>query len=129
MARFLSAEWVAELDDAARRSASLRTATAGVDLVVEQVVTDGPDGDRTYHLVLRDGDVRVVDGPAEAPTVTFTQPWSIARAVARGETSAQGAFMGGDLRVGGDVGALLAHQAAIARLDDVFADVRASTEW
>jgi putative sterol carrier protein len=129
MARFLSAEWVAALDDAARRSEALRSATAGIHLVVQQVVTDGPDGERVYHLVLRDGDVRVVDGPADAPTVTFTQPWSVARAVARGEASAQGAFMGGELRVGGDVAALIAHQSAVAGLDDVFAAVRAGTEW
>ncbi|HSL58933.1 MAG TPA: SCP2 sterol-binding domain-containing protein [Acidimicrobiales bacterium] len=129
MARFLSAEWVADLDRAARTSAPLAAATADLDLVIEQVVTGGPDGDVAFHLVLRGGEARAVAGRADAPTITFTQPWAVARAVARGEESAQGSFMSGDLRVGGDVAALIAHQGALAGLDDVFADVRAATEW
>jgi putative sterol carrier protein len=61
--------------------------------------------------------------------VTLTEDRSTAVAVARGERSAQEAFMDGEVRVGGDIGELLAAQAALARLGDVFASVRADTDF
>ena len=43
--------------------------------------------------------------------------------------NAQAALADGRLRVSGDVARLAAHAAALARLDDVFAAVRASTTY
>lgn len=139
MLRFLSDEWIAALDDAARRSAALSGVLAGegeeaVSVVVQHVVTDvpistAPSGEVAYRVVLDDGPTRVVAGRADDPTVTFTQSYDTARAVASGATSAQVAFMAGDLRLGGRVDQLLTHHAALSGIDDVFADVRARTDW
>jgi len=48
--------------------------------------------------------------------VRFTQVHRVAVAIARGDASAQRAFMTGDLRVGGDLGALLDAMPAAQRL-------------
>jgi hypothetical protein len=130
--RFLSDEWIAEMDAAASSAPSL----VGVlpddanitELVIEHVVDD--DGDeRAYHLVLGTGPARARQGHADTPTITFRQGRATAAAIASGASSAQAAFMAGDLRLGGRVDLLLTHHGALTELDDVFADVRARTEW
>lgn len=130
MLAFLSPEWVAALDDAARADALLAEATATLGLVLEHHVTDVPDapgGEVRYHLVLDHGAVSVVAGAATDPTLRFTQDLATALAIAGGTASAQRAFMSGRLRVGGDLRALVDHPAVLASLHDVFAAVRART--
>ncbi|MDQ6696650.1 MAG: SCP2 sterol-binding domain-containing protein [Actinomycetota bacterium] len=130
MATYLSTEWLAEADDAMSRSDSLRDATSGVALVIQQVVTGGPDGaDARYHVVVDHGAVSVVPGPAAQPDVTFTVDHATAAAIGRGDLSAQTAFMVGKLRVGGDLERLLTHQDAFSGIDDVFDELRAATTW
>jgi hypothetical protein len=130
MAAYLSAEWLAEADDAVSKSDSLRVATADVALVVEQVVTGGPDGaGAVYHVVVDHGAVSVVPGPAAQPDVTFTVDHAAAAAIGRGDLSAQTAFMVGKLRVGGDLERLLTHQDAFSAIDDVFDELRTATTW
>jgi putative sterol carrier protein len=129
VARFSSPEWIAELDRAVAADATLHRTSAGVSLVVQQTVTDGPDGDASWHVVVDDGTVRVHPGPAERADVTFRQSYATAGAIARGEMSAQTAFMIGELRVGGDVELLMTHQDTFDGVEDVFEAVRAGTEF
>ena len=152
MARYLSDQWIAELDEAARSHAGLADATGSIALVIEQVVerldeqapdpnagtsprastgtsTGVPTGVPTgsaevrWHVVIDHGTVRFVAGPATDPTVRFTTDEATARAISTGAATAQGAFMHGRLRVGGDTGALIAHHDVLAGLGDVFAAV------
>lgn len=45
---------------------------AGVEAVVEWRILDRPDGDHdAWHLVIGGGECRVVEGPAQSPTVTY----------------------------------------------------------
>ncbi len=124
MAEFLSAAWIADLDEAGRRA----TVPADVALVVQQVVLDGDD-EVTYAIRIADGAVRVEPGRAADADVTFTQARSTAEAIARGERSAQSAFLAGDLRVGGDVAQVLEASRALAALEDVFGPARSGTGW
>jgi putative sterol carrier protein len=126
---YLSPAWLTALQDAADSSPTLRDATAGMRLVVQQVVTGGPDGDVAYHVIVDDGRATVRAGQADDPTITFTQDRATAAAVSRGELSAQGAFMAGRIRVRGDLPALVAQQDALLRVDDVFASVRETTSY
>lgn len=129
MARFLSQEWLDDLDAALRAHDQVADLTRSSRLVVEQRV-GGPDqADVVYHLVFDHGRTAVQAGPATDPTVTFSQGTDTARAIATGTESAQRAFMTGALRVGGDLQALLAHQDLLTQLDDVFAGVRAATDF
>lgn len=144
MPTYLSDAWIAALNEAAGAHPGLATATAGVQLVLEQVVTpdeersghDGSiDGDPTsatttsgvvrWHLVVDDGSVHFVVGPATDPTVRFTTDAATARAITEGRLAATEAFMAGRLRVGGDTTALVEHHALFAGLGEVFAAVHA----
>lgn len=128
MVAFLSDEWVDALDRAASGDADLAERCEEISLVIEQEVTGGPMGSVTYHVVLDRGRAAVRPGPADAPTVRFSQDYETAAAIALGTGSAQRAFMTGQLRVGGDLRVLLDHGDALSQLGDVFATVRSSTE-
>ena len=129
MPRYLSDEWIDELDAAAQAHPSLVTATQDVDLVIQQEVTGGPDGDVAFHVAVDHGSVRFRSGRAPEADVTFTQDHGTAVAVGTGELSAQTAFMIGKLRITGDVEALMRHMDAFDGVEDVFESVRASTAY
>jgi putative sterol carrier protein len=124
MVRFLTPEWVAALDAAAREAA----VPAGVRLTIQQIVTDD-GGDVRYHLVLQDGRLRVHPGEAAAADVTLIQDREVAAAFSRGELNAQQALEGGRLKLRGDIGHLAREGRALTAVEDVFAAVRAATSY
>jgi len=122
LAGFLTDQWLDELDAAARTA----TFPADLRLVVQQVITGGPDGPEVvYVLKLGDGTLSVHAGRAEEPDVTFTQDRATAQAIHRGELSAQAAFMDGRLRLGGDLRSVIDRAGALTAIHDVFAAARA----
>lgn len=129
MIPFLSPEWIAELDAAARQC-PLPTAMADeVALVVQQVVELAGGEKVRYHLVVGGEGLRVRPGRADSPDVTVTQPYAVAAAISRGELSAQAAIVAGDLRLTGDLESLVRHARALAGVEDVFARVRDVTRY
>jgi putative sterol carrier protein len=129
VARYLSEEWFDEVNRAAADSDQLQTDTASVELTIQQVVTDTPDGDVRYAVRVRRGRVEVVRGDDPGADVTITEDWDTARAVAAGDLSAPTAFMTGRIRVGGNVAVLLDAQGSLQGLDQVFADLRDRTTF
>jgi putative sterol carrier protein len=127
MVRFLSPEWIAALDAAAREA----TVPAGVRLTIQQVVTDdgGGDGDVRYHLVVDEGRLRVFPGEAAAADVTLVQTREVADSLSRGELNAQQALEAGRLKLRGDIGHLAREGKALSAMEDVFAAVRAVTSY
>jgi hypothetical protein len=101
-------------------------------MVLEQVVTGGPDGPVTYRVEVAAGQARVVwpvpDG-APAPDLRITTDWDTAVSVARGQLSTQRALMEGRLRVKGSPDRLGEVTAAIGRIDPVPAGVRDRTTF
>ena len=124
MTVFLSDAWFDAMAEAARAAANV---PAGLDLVVQQVVDDGERQGCAWFVAVRDGRITVERGLHPAPSITFTLDHATAVAIQSGGASAQGEFMAGRLRVGGDVRVLLDQQTALHELDDVFAGVRAAT--
>lgn len=120
MARFLTTAWVDDLD----RAAATLTCAAGTEVCIEHDF-----GGFTYHVVLADERVRFHAGPAPTATARLAADADTAGAIARGELSAQRAFMNGLLRVGGDALALERALPAMRALGDAFAGVREQTEW
>jgi hypothetical protein len=127
VARFLSAEWITELDRAAARSSRLVDDLAGVTLVVERRVQGGPLGDVAYVTRIEDGRVRFVAGPADDADLVLLSDYATARALARGELNAQQAFAAGRLKVRGRLDTLVAHARTLAAVDAGLDDVRATT--
>ncbi len=130
MARYLSDQWFAAVADALTPRGSGGDPGTGADaLVVEQHVHDAPEGIVMWHVEVT-GDTRTIRrGPHPAPTVTFTQDYATAASVARGDISAQEAFMTGRITLSGKAGALIAAGPALAALGDALAPVRASTTY
>lgn len=125
MAEFLSDAWIGALDDAAGRVELAEELT----LVVQQVVVDDAGGERAYVVRIAGGRASVEPGRADDADVVFTQDLPTAVAVARGEESAQAAFLAGRIRLGGDAQRLIERARELDALAGAFDEVRAATTW
>jgi uncharacterized Zn-binding protein involved in type VI secretion len=129
MPEFLSPEWVAALDRAARGSDELRAATTEIAATVQQVVPDAPSGAVHYHVTIDHGDVNVHAGPAESPDLTLLVGYDVARAINDGATTAQLALASGRLKINGGMAAFVGHERALAAIGDIFGALRATTTY
>ena len=102
MIRYLSLDWINALSDEVTASDTMREIAESHSIGVTQVVSDGPEGDVTYHLSVGDGDASFGAGPADPEDVKMEQDWDTAVAVATGELNAQEAFISGRIRLFGD---------------------------
>ena len=125
--QFLSDEWLAALDAAARRHQPADDSPlAGVMMTIEQSIDGGP----TWRLVIDHGALSVQRGSATTPAdVRLTTDRATASAIASGQRAALDAFIAGDLVIGGDVRVMLEHREALEAFGDLFADLRAATEF
>ena len=127
MIRYLSLDWISALSVEVAASDQMRTVAESHRIGVTQVVSDGPEGDVTYHFSVGDGEATFGAGPAQREDVKMEQDWTTAVAVATGELNAQEAFIGGRIRLYGDQQLLLESQPVFGALDAVFATVRERT--
>ena len=123
MPEYLSPDWFAAAAGLVAGSAVLAERSRGVHLVIAQIVHDG-DAEICWALRLDDGTASLTTGRADDATVSFSCARDTADAIHSGERSAQAAFIAGDLRIGGDVSALMKHASLFADLDDVLATLR-----
>lgn len=122
--QFLSDEWVAAMDAAARgRVAPDPDPLADVTVTIEQVVRDVA----RWRLVIDRGSCSVVADAGGDPDVRLTSDRATAEDLAAGRRPALDAFISGDLVLGGDVRALMENRAALEALGDLFAQVKADT--
>ena len=129
MVRYLSLAWIDALSEEVANSSALAALADAHRIAVTQVVTDGPEGDVTYHLRLGDGQASFGAGPAEGEDVCMQQSWATATAVATGDLNAQEAFIKGLIRLTGNQQKLIESQPVFAALDAVFTSVRQQTEY
>ena len=122
MPSFLSPAWLEQL-----------TALAGGDqigtgaAVVQQLVTDGPDGDVAFVLEVDGGRVRARPGTDPGAVVTLIESWDTAARLHRGELTAREAFMSGLIRVRGDVRRMVEIAAGLSSLGSALASLRDET--
>lgn len=129
MIRYLSLDWINALSDEVTASEHMREIAESYSIGVTQVVSDGPEGDVTYHLSVGDGDASFGAGPADPEDVKMEQDWDTAVAVATGELNAQEAFITGRIRLFGDQQKLLDSQPVFGALDSIFSSVRERTSY
>jgi putative sterol carrier protein len=127
--RYLSLAWLRELSREVAESETLQELARDHRIGVTQVVTDGPEGDVTYHLQVGDGELGFGAGPASSEDLRMEQDWATAVAVATGELNAQEAFVTGRIRISGDPQALMDAQPVFGALDSVFTTVRGRTRY
>jgi hypothetical protein len=123
VAEFLSDEWVAQLDAAARSGHGLESAPP---LVVETLVRV-PGGDTGYQVHLSPGGASVTTAGAATPDVVLVTDRATAWALHQGELRAQDAFARGDLKVRGRLELLSGRAAVFGALERALAPVRAAT--
>lgn len=117
---FLSPEWM----DAARslRDSIPRPETPPpVAVRMNLVVTDTPFPDDVRgHIDTSDGEVVIEDGHIDTPDLTVTVDYETARAlfIDQDAAAAMQAFMGGRIKVDGDLSKMLAMQASAAAPDE-----------
>jgi len=110
---FLSPEWLAaarEIRDTMARPDIPPTVTMRMNLVV----TEAPFGaDVHVRIDTSDGELLIEDGHLVGPDLTVTVDWVTARAIFidMDTTVAMQAFMGGQIKVDGDISKMLAMQA------------------
>jgi putative sterol carrier protein len=129
MIRYLSLDWITALSEEVAASDNMREIAESHRIGVTQVVSNGPEGDVTYHLNVGGGEASFGAGPADPEDVKMEQDWDTAVAVATGELNAQEAFIGGRIRLFGDQQKLLDSQPVFGALDAVFATVRERTSY
>jgi hypothetical protein len=127
VARFLSPEWLAQLE-AAAAGARLRDTADGLDLTVRQVVRGGPGGDLAYTVHLSADGVTVTPG-GEGGDLEVAQDYATAAAISQGRLTPAAAFAAGRIKLGGRLDLLVGHASLLAGLGDLFSSVRASTEY
>jgi len=83
-------------------------AAAGVNAIYQFDLT-GDDGG-TYHVQVANGGCEVHDGPAASPNITITMAASDYLDMINGKLNPQMAFMGGKLKIKGDMSLALKMQ-------------------
>jgi len=127
--KYLSDEWRHEANAALAASPALSGLAADEAVLLQYDVTGGPGGKRRYALAFADGAVTLDPGAHKDPSASFALDYDVAVQIARGELSAQAAFMQGGLKLGGDVMVLVRQHALLDGLDDALADLRTRTEY
>ncbi|CAB4546024.1 unannotated protein [freshwater metagenome] len=117
---FLSTTWM----DAAK---AIRAKYAGqapkitAVIRINQVITDVPFGDGTINSYMdtSSGEMEVELGALENPDATVTTDWATARAIfgLNDQAAAMQAFMGGKIKVAGDMMKMMAMQTSIPQSD------------
>jgi putative sterol carrier protein len=129
MVQYLSDEWLDAAGTALAGDTTLAAASADLDLTIQYEVTGGPGGKRAYGIRFDHGSAGIETGTHDDAPVSFTLDYDTAAAIAKGDLSAQSAFMQGRLKLGGDVGVLIRQHAAFDGLNDALAPLRSSTEF
>lgn len=118
--RYLSDQWIDAAD------ASVRSIEPSAEpFAVSYIVTDGPDGDRSYTLDLGTPSIR----PGADAAVGLRMRWDVATAIATGDRSAQRAFLDGDIQITGDTQALLGAGDTMAVAEAALSSLRARTAY
>lgn len=127
---YLSTEWVAAADELLR-AVTIEPPLPPPGFTLETVIADAaPDGPQGYVIEF-DGPAMSArpPRPGEHTTLRLSQRYDVACGIARGELSAQAAFLAADIQVGGDVAVLIGNAGLIAQLGDVLAPLRERTAF
>ena len=123
MAQFLSEAYLAEASETLSNDAAFQSAITNVDLSIQFHVTEGPEGDVGYGLVVANGAGNLVSGEIDGPEVTVSNDYETSVGISKGEINTQMAFMTGKLKVTGNMAALLMHQNVINTFATALTDV------
>ncbi len=105
MPKWLTQEWL----DESTKLAESQPERPGATARLQYVITDGPVGEVKYYWIVQDG--KLLEnrlGELADAEVTLTETYDDAMLIQKGDLDANAAFMQGKIKVGGDVGKLMA---------------------
>lgn len=113
--QFLSDDWTAAVQEALNANAAFKTSIAPLSAKIQQVVTTG-DGEKRYWFKLEGGEASLGTGDLEGAETTITQDYDTAVKLSTNELTGTAAYMGGKLKVSGDMMKLLQLQGALGQM-------------
>ena len=138
VARFLSAEWFAQLEHSAGDVRAARPFGGQAHepvppsgLVIEIAVANGPEGELRYELVV-EGEMAMARAGGTArqqPQVRLVSDYATISGIASGRLSASDALAAGRAKLSGDTAALFALAGGLAGLDLLPPALRAATSF
>lgn len=123
MAQFLSDEFMTLATEAMSSDAAFQSAITNVDLSIQFTVTDAPEGEIGYALVVGGGDATLSLGEIDDPEVSVSNDYETAVGISKGDLNTQMAFMTGKLKVTGNMAALLMNQDVINAFSASLVDI------
>lgn len=112
MAKFLTAEWINDLNAALAGHEGFKGAIGNASIKLTFEVPDAPEGaEKAYSVLVDQGTAKVAPGTVDSPDVTIVNNYATAVDMAKGTLNTQMAFMTGKIKVSGNMGKLMMHQA------------------
>ena len=111
MAQFLSDEYMAEATSTLNGHAGFANAISNVDLDVQFMTQEAPEGDIPFYLSISDGNATLTRGNLDDADVTLTYGYDTAVGIFKGDVNTQMAFMTGKIKVAGNMAKLMMNQA------------------
>jgi hypothetical protein len=106
---FLSDEFMEQGAALLNSAENVLSAVDGVEIGVQFLVTEGPDGDFSYYIKVADGRVEVGRGELEGADATMRSTYTTTARLARRELSNQKAFLTGKVKFSGNLAAVMRH--------------------
>jgi putative sterol carrier protein len=114
--KFLSDEWLSEVETRLNASDGFATAAKGQAARLQQQIAGVPGGDVGYGFVLDGGKVALTKGEIDNPEATISQDYATAVAMSKQEITGQQAFMQGKLKVSGNLMKIMQLQGAFTAM-------------
>ena len=121
--KYLSEEWVNEVQQAINNNESFKSAAGSQTARIQQIVTGSPEGETKYWFKLEGGEANLGLGEIENPDATISQDYETSVALAKNELTGTAAYMSGKLRVTGDLMKLMQMQGVFGQLPAVVKDI------
>lgn len=121
--KYLSEEWIKEVNNRLQSNEAVASAAKGQNLIIQNVITDTPDGEKRTFLRITDGAPEIGLGEVEGAEATVTQNYETSVAVAKGELNSQAAFMQGKIKVQGNMMKLMTIQPFLQALGKVIGEI------
>lgn len=121
--KFLSQEWIDAVNERLAADSDFASSTASTDVSLQFEVTEAPAGDVHYYAVINEGTGKFSLGDMDDADATVRNNYETAAAISKGDLNTQAAFIGGKLKVEGNLAKIMMNQAAFTAVAESLKDL------